>query len=68
MFEKEEKRKICEGCRTGNYFLCNSFPGVAKEHGQREVDYRRKKSRRLERERINRAQSQVYRRDEDGVE
>lgn len=61
--EKDEKRKICEGCRTGNYFLCDSFPGKAKEHAEREVAYRKRKSRRVERFR----QSQVYRR-EDEVE
>lgn len=63
--EKEEKRKICEGCRTGNYFLCNSFPGVAKAHADREIAYRKKKARQTER--AGRA-PQVFRRDEDGVE
>lgn len=60
--DKNEKRKICEGCRTGNYFLCNSFPGRAEEHARRELDYRKKKSRRLDR---SRAQPQVYRREDD---
>lgn len=62
--EREEKRKICEGCRTGNYYLCNSFPGQAQEHAQREIDYRRSKTRKLER--IGKG-PQVYRR-EDEVE
>lgn len=65
IIEKEEKRKICEGCRTGNYFLCNSFPGVAKAHADREIDYRKKKARRQER--ANR-DPQVFRRDENDVE
>lgn len=47
MAEKEE-RKICEGCRTGNYYLCNSFPGRAKKHVEREIQYRRAKARKLE--------------------
>lgn len=48
MSDENEKRKICEGCRTGNYYLCNSFPGRAPEHAEREIEYRRRKARRLE--------------------
>lgn len=62
---EDEKRKICEGCRTGNYWLCKSFPGQAPEHAQREADYRKRKKRRIARAQ----QTQVYQReDEDGVE
>lgn len=65
MKEEREERKICEGCRTGNYYLCNSFPGQAQKHAQREIDYRRSKTKRLDR--IGRG-PQVYRRsDEEAV-
>lgn len=47
MIEKEE-RKICEGCRTGNYYLCNSFPGKAKKHAKEEIQYRKRKAQKLE--------------------
>lgn len=63
MNDDKEERKICEGCRTGNYFLCNSFPGQAKAHAEREVGYRRKKKRRVNRT----PQTQVYQR-EDAVD
>lgn len=69
MKETEEKRKICEGCRTGNYYLCNSFPGQAPAHAEREISYRRSKAKRLER--VVRG-PQVYQRSDelefDGVE
>ena len=61
--EKDEKRKICEGCRTGNYYLCNSFPGQAKQHGEREIDYRKRKARL--KGRAAKGGAQVYRREED---
>ena len=64
--EKDEKRTSCEGCRTGNYFLCDSFPGKPKEHAQREVDYRKRKARL--KGRAARGGPQVYRREEDEVE
>lgn len=64
MFDDKEERKICEGCRTGNYFLCSSFPGRAKVHAEREIDYRKKKTRRIDRQART---TQTYRR-EDEVE
>lgn len=63
--KNEKQRKICQGCITGNPFLCSSFPGRAPEHAQREVSYRKKKARQVERAR---GQPQVFRRDEDLLE
>jgi len=48
VIEKDEGRKICQGCLTGNYFLCSSFPGQARAHAEREIEYRKKKARRIE--------------------
>jgi len=62
MFEKDENRKICEGCRTGNYYLCSSFPGRAKQHADQEIRYRKWRASSKER---SRRQSQVYRREEE---
>lgn len=62
--DKEEKRVVCEGCRTGNYWLCKSFPGQAPVHAEREIEYRKRKKRRAARAQ----QTQVYQREEDDVE
>lgn len=43
-----DDRKICVGCLTGNYYLCNSFPGRAPEHAQYEIDRRVAVEKRLE--------------------
>lgn len=68
MLEEKENdhRKICEGCRTGNYFLCLSFPGRPKEHAQREIEYRKYKAKL--KGRAARGGAQVYRREDDEVE
>lgn len=64
MFEEKEERVVCEGCRTGNYFLCNSFPGKASNHAEREVQYRKYKAMMKGRE-LKRIQS--YQTEADGV-
>jgi len=58
MIEQEEKRVICEGCRTGNYFLCNSFPGQAKSHAQYEIDYA--KAKKKSKDRKAQAESDIF--------
>ncbi len=64
MIDDKEERVVCEGCRTGNYWLCKSFPGSAPEHAQREVEFRKRKKRRVARA----SQTQVFQRDEQGDE
>lgn len=69
--EDNSKRPVCEGCRTGNYYLCKSFPGKASEHAQREIEYRKSKIRRMERAGgrfIGGTKIQVYRRGETEAE
>lgn len=65
--ELEEKREVCEGCRSGNYWMCKSFPGVATDHIKRELEYRKAKAkRRKERKEDDVLRpTQVYRRDQD---
>lgn len=68
---KEEPRTdLCEGCRTGNFWLCKSFPGVAKTHVEREQEVAKKKKQRKRPTRLEIAASEeerpsprVFRRD-----
>lgn len=62
----DEKREICEGCRTGNFWMCKSFPGSAKEHIKREEEFRKRKAAKRKERKLDQRppqQTRVFRRD-----
>jgi hypothetical protein len=64
--KKPEPNDICEGCRTGNPFLCKSFPGVAPAHATDHAAWQKRRAKERQRQLdLERAEAKVFRREDD---
>lgn len=59
--QDESKRDVCQGCLTGNFWLCRSFPGAAKKHVEREEEVGKRKKKRRKPTRIEMAAAEEER-------
>lgn len=66
---KEQVRQVeCQGCLTGNPFLCKSFPGSAPAHAEDHAAWQKRRAKDRQRQlELERAEARVFRR-EDEVE